>query len=101
VQLIEPATGRQVATLPNPESRWVNCLAFSPDGSRLAVSTSPTGPEEEEAELRLFDLRVIRQQLAEMGLDWDLPPYPAPFAWEGGSVQPLQVDLNLGVLKAK
>jgi tetratricopeptide (TPR) repeat protein len=26
----------------------------------------------------VWDLRLIRQQLAEMGLDWELPPYPTP-----------------------
>src|SRR5262249_34698331 len=27
---------------------------------------------------QVWDLRAIRQQLKEMDLDWDLPPYPAP-----------------------
>ena len=26
--------------------------------------------------MQLWDLRLIRQELKSMGLDWDLPPYP-------------------------
>ena len=42
---------------------------FSPDGDRLAVATNGD-------HVQLWDLRLIRQQLAAMGLDWDQPPDP-------------------------
>ena len=44
-------------------------MRFSPDGTRLAVMTS-------NHTIHVWDLRAIRQGLAEIGLDWDLPPYP-------------------------
>jgi len=44
-------------------------LAFSPSGTQLAVAT-------EAHVIQLWDLRKLRQQLAELGLDWDQPPYP-------------------------
>jgi serine/threonine protein kinase/WD40 repeat protein len=72
VLLVEPESGREFATLePPPEApRDFNWLAFSPDGGRLAVPI--------ENEVRVWDLRLIRAQLAEMGLDWDQPPIPTP-----------------------
>jgi hypothetical protein len=69
VQLIDPTTGRALATLQAPEPRQVSWLCFSPDGDRLAVAT--TGDH-----VQLWDLRLIRRQLAAMGLDWDQPPDP-------------------------
>jgi len=42
---------------------------FSPDGSQLAVVQN-------DQQVLLWDLRLIRQELAQMHLDWDLPPYP-------------------------
>src|SRR5438105_3316980 len=44
-------------------------LAFNADGTQLAACESRDA-------LRIWDLRQIREQLADMGLDWDLPPYP-------------------------
>jgi WD40 repeat protein len=45
------------------ESGNVWCIAWSPDGRLLAVSTSSGG-------LAIWDLREIRSQLDELGLDW-------------------------------
>src|SRR5262249_29184660 len=97
VQLIDPTTGRQVATLPNPEYQEIHAFTFSPDGSQLAVTSSPTEHDGGSAsELHLMDLRAIRGQLAQLGFDWELPPYPAPPSWEGGRFRPLKVQLDLG-----
>jgi WD40 repeat protein len=69
IQLIEPSTSRQVATLESPEPGIINALAFSPDGTQLAVGRR-------DHIIALWDLRLIRKELASMKLDWDLPPYP-------------------------
>jgi hypothetical protein len=66
VQLSDPATGREFATLEAPEPSEGYSMSFSPDGSELV------------ADLQVWDLRLIRQQLAEIGLDWDQEPYPPP-----------------------
>ena len=42
---------------------------FSPDGSRLVVTTND-GPA-----VHVWDLRAIRRHLASMSLDWDAPAY--------------------------
>jgi hypothetical protein len=68
VWLVDPATGRQFARLPGAGRPF----CFSPDGSRLVTYAGRDGA------FQVWGLRLIRRQLRQMGLDWDLPPYPAP-----------------------
>jgi tetratricopeptide (TPR) repeat protein/WD40 repeat protein len=89
VKLRDPRTGAEFATLETPGAQLLAGLFFSADGSQLAVADEP-------GSIFLWDLRLIRQQLAPMGLDWDLPAYPpAPEA----SGPPLQLQVDLGALK--
>jgi serine/threonine protein kinase/WD40 repeat protein len=76
VQLVEAATGRELATLWPPEPANVSGLCFSPDGAHLAVAIATR-------DVFLWDLRSVRARLAELDLDWDFPPYPAPAARPG------------------
>jgi WD40 repeat protein len=81
LKLVEADTGREWATL---EAGEPHC--FSPRGNWLVTS-------EANGLLRLWDLRRIRQQLADLKLDWDAPlgePEP-PFASE----KPLQIVVDL------
>jgi len=64
VRLIETATGRELATLTAPELHDIHWLCFRPDGEQLAVGCA-------NGILQLWDLRRIRERLAEMGLDWE------------------------------
>jgi len=67
IQLIEPNTGQELANLDaGPQTP----LCFSPDGSELTVR----GQHEY---IQIWDLRLVRQGLAAMQLDWNLPAYPA------------------------
>jgi WD40 repeat protein len=68
LQLVDPATGRELASLSAPGSSRSNWVCFSPDGSLLGANA--------QEGVHLWDLRAIRRQLAELGLDWSLPPYP-------------------------
>jgi WD40 repeat protein len=69
VELVDTQTARELATLEAPSPQMVSWLGFSPDGSQLAAAT-------ENHVIQLWDLRLIRKQLAAMGLDWNTPPYP-------------------------
>jgi WD40 repeat protein len=72
VTLFDAATGKELAQLEPPTSSLATSLSFSPDGTQLAVAEGCRA-------LRVWDLRAIREQLAQMHLDWDLPPYaPKP-----------------------
>ena len=78
LKLVEIETGRTLARLESPGLNATGMATFSPDGSRLVVTAS------EAKCVHIWDLRAIRRQLAEMGLDWDQPPYPALPPVRGG-----------------
>jgi serine/threonine protein kinase/WD40 repeat protein len=87
IRLIDPDTGRDYARLEDPNQDRGG-LSFSPDGTQLISSTN------DSQSIHVWDLRAIRRQLAEMGLDWDLPPYPPVKPQEGRDrAVPLRVEL--------
>jgi serine/threonine protein kinase/WD40 repeat protein len=63
VQLIDQATGRELATLSAPDPQHINSLCFSPDAGLLAVAT-------DNHVIQLWDLELIRTVLREMNLDY-------------------------------
>ena len=70
--LVEAATGHELATLEAPEANDIHHLSFSPDASQLAV-VYKYGP------IQIWNLRLIRSELAGMKLDWDAPAIPVAF----------------------
>jgi WD40 repeat protein len=80
VRLVDPGTGREFARLPAGGTPY----CFSPDGSQLVTYAGRGGA------MHVWDLRLIRRQLQEMDLDWDLTPYPPPLP-EG--VKPLRLTV--------
>jgi len=91
IRVEEAATGREVAQLTGPEPTWYTPDCFTPDGTRLvardATSTS----------LYVFDLRLIREGLKELGLDWDWPEFP-PVKADGGASRVSRVEILPGEL---
>jgi serine/threonine protein kinase/WD40 repeat protein len=69
IGLVNPATGHEYARLEDPFQGHGAAATFSPDGTQLVVNDFGQL-------IHVWDLRAIREQLAERGLDWDLPPYP-------------------------
>jgi WD40 repeat protein len=71
IQLHDAATLRRLATLEIPAgpANLVG-ISLSPDGTRLAATTDYNV-------VVLWDLRRLRQELAAMDLDWEMPPYPS------------------------
>jgi WD40 repeat protein len=64
VRLVEVASGRELAQLPDPHVDSAIPL-FTPDGTRLITLTNGTGRG-----IHVWDLRSIRRELAAIGLDW-------------------------------
>jgi WD40 repeat protein len=89
VRLLDPDTGREYARLAEPDQVKVTWICFSPDGQELLTSGAGN-----DAWIRVWDLRSIRQQLAVMDLDWGLPPYPPPK--DGKDVPAIQVMVDSG-----
>jgi WD40 repeat protein len=76
-RLVDPATGREYARLEPQVPVWPAC--FSLDGSQLILYDAAGRA------VHIWDLRALRRQLAELGLDWDLPPIPAAGPPAGGA----------------
>jgi serine/threonine protein kinase/WD40 repeat protein len=74
-RLVEIETGRELARLEDPD-HYAGLSALTPDGTRL-VALARDG-------IRIWDLRAIRGGLADLGLDWDAPPFPPATAAVGG-----------------
>jgi serine/threonine protein kinase/WD40 repeat protein len=83
VRLVRTATGRELARLTAPEQTRLLSRCFTPDGSQLITWGA------ESRALHIFDLRAIRQQLRDMGLDWSNEPLPAP------AEEPSRTPLNI------
>jgi serine/threonine protein kinase/WD40 repeat protein len=73
IVLIHPASGRELTRLPAPNSLPNGGMAFSADGSWLAVTCY------NHHNVQVWDLRAIRARLRALKLDWDpaLDPEPA------------------------
>jgi WD40 repeat protein/tetratricopeptide (TPR) repeat protein len=71
LRLVETESGRTLARLESPDACDAHSATFSPDGSRLVVTTND-GPA-----VHIWDLRAIRRRLAAMHLDWEAPGEPA------------------------
>ncbi|HEV3165887.1 MAG TPA: serine/threonine-protein kinase [Isosphaeraceae bacterium] len=82
IRLLRPETGRELARFEPPDQDGVYWLAFSPDGTRLAVSC----PRDETN--YVWDLRLIRRELRELGLDFDAPTLP-----DRGPEPPLELEV--------
>jgi Tfp pilus assembly protein PilF len=86
IRLVDPASGRTYVVLEAPEQSRLNPQCFTADGSRLIA----WGGESEA--LHVWDLRLVRRQLAEMGLDWGAPALPDPPAAAPRPVPAVTVD---------
>lgn len=90
VQLFDTTTWRPLARLQAPDPDMVFVRGFSPDGSQLVVATP--------GDVHLWHLRLIRDRLKEIDLDWQQEAYPLP-SWTEGP--PIRVEVDLGELGEK
>jgi WD40 repeat protein len=83
MQLLDPESGKPFATLEPLTLQHLGPGCFSPDGSLLVPSVEAQG-------IRVWDLGMIRRQLAAMKLDWQ-PPLELPPADRPESVEALKM----------
>jgi tetratricopeptide (TPR) repeat protein len=89
VHLYDPNTGREYARLEVGSQVQPIRQCFTTDGAELITGNR------EEGTIQIWNLRAIRAQLAAMGLDWDLPPYPPP---KNADTTPLKIEVDMGGL---
>ena len=70
IRLVETDTGAEVVRLETPELSRLSPQCFSPEGTRLIAWGHDTGS------VHVWDLQLLRQELAPLGLDWNAPAYP-------------------------
>jgi tetratricopeptide (TPR) repeat protein len=87
VRLVNPDTGREYARLEDPNQDRAWHVSFSPDGTQLVVNGDAQS-------LHVWDLRAIRAELAQRGLDWD--PKAHPPADDPKDAPSLRVVVDLG-----
>jgi serine/threonine protein kinase/WD40 repeat protein/tetratricopeptide (TPR) repeat protein len=96
VTVADLASGREIVALP-PEGADVWCLAWAPDGSKLAVGLS-------DGVVAVWDLEQVRARLADFGIDAPStvrtdkarPPAPVPAFDRVVHVNKLRVDAERG-----
>jgi serine/threonine protein kinase/WD40 repeat protein len=72
IRLVDPDTGKEYARLEDPNQDRARHITFSPDGTRLIATN------DDSLSIHVWDLRMIRDKLAKMDLDWALPEYEPP-----------------------
>jgi WD40 repeat protein len=70
IQLLDAHTLEEIADLEAPEAYTPASYVFSPDTTRFAQFTNYAGI------VFVWDLRTLRNRLATMKLDWNLPQFP-------------------------
>jgi WD40 repeat protein len=91
IALVNPGTGREYVRLEDPNQHRANLLRFSSEGTRLVTINI------DDNSLHVWDLQAVRRELADLGLDWDMPPWPA-FV-ENPKGPPLQLHVDSGELR--
>jgi tetratricopeptide (TPR) repeat protein len=92
VRLVDPQTDREVLKLTGPGAASYHPACFTSDSAKLIAVAGDTSA------LYVWDLRLIRKQLRELGMDWELPEFPAPAA---DNPPPLTVELDPGMLRPR
>jgi serine/threonine protein kinase/WD40 repeat protein/predicted Zn-dependent protease len=94
IRLLDPATGIEKVRLEDPNQDPAYSLVFTPDGTRLLAIS------DDAKATHVWDLRLIRRQLAELDLDWeglDYPPAPAAQKMEPLHVTAVGAELTRNV----
>jgi serine/threonine protein kinase/WD40 repeat protein len=90
LRLVDPETGREYARLEDPSQDRAGFIRFSADGTQLVATNN------DSHSVHVWDLRKIRRELAQRGLDWDLPAYGPS---NEGRAKPIRVRVDLGDLE--
>jgi WD40 repeat protein len=93
LRLEDSASGRELCVLQHPEAEPAQRVDFLHDTRIFSVHPSQG--------IRIWDLALIRRQLAERGLDWEGPPYAENSEFRNQNSEylqhaPLRVEFDMG-----
>jgi tetratricopeptide (TPR) repeat protein len=89
VRLVDPDTGQDYARLEDPDQDRAHWIGFSPDGTQLVTINA------DRQLIHVWNLRLVREELAALGLDWNQPPYPPA---QNQDSRPVQIAMDRGSL---
>jgi serine/threonine protein kinase/WD40 repeat protein len=92
IRLMDTANGREVAVLEDPSRDSIDHALFTPDGTKLITVNFTKG-------IHVWDLRLIRRELQDLGLDWDWPEFP-PASDVPRVTEPVKVEIRMGKRRA-
>src|SRR5262249_15207733 len=92
IRWVDPDSGREVFRVTGPEAKWYFAAHLTPDKTSLIATIS------DNSAIYVWNLRLIREQLKELGMDWDLPEFP-PLADVEVPRAPLAVTIEAGILR--
>jgi serine/threonine protein kinase/WD40 repeat protein/tetratricopeptide (TPR) repeat protein len=90
IRLVEPQSGKEIFRLTGPEATWYSTACLTRDGARLIATVL------DYSVILVWDLRLIRKELQELGMDWDWPEFP-PVPKSRTSKSPLTVQVDPGI----
>jgi serine/threonine protein kinase/WD40 repeat protein len=69
IRLVQPDSGKEVFRLTGPDAREYAAGCLTQDGANVIATVS------DNSALYVWDLRLIRNQLRELGMDWEWPEF--------------------------
>ncbi|MBI3409190.1 MAG: protein kinase [Planctomycetes bacterium] len=71
IRWVNPESGREIFRVSGPEAKWYAAAFLTRDNAWLA------GTVADNHAIYIWDLRLIRKQLKELDLDWEMPEFAA------------------------
>jgi serine/threonine protein kinase/WD40 repeat protein len=94
IRCVDPETAKEVFRLTGPEGTWYAPGCFTPDGATLIAATS------DYSAIHVWDLRLIRMHLRELGMDWEIPEFSLDSKGKDRAT-PIAIDLEPGILRPR
>jgi serine/threonine protein kinase/WD40 repeat protein len=88
LRLSEIESDREIAVFEAPDLDPIDQVLFTPDGTKLVSVAFGKG-------VHVWDLRLIRRELRQLDLDWNLPEFPAA-ASQQMLAEPLELEIHHG-----
>jgi serine/threonine protein kinase/WD40 repeat protein len=92
IRWVEPDTGRERFRVYGPDGRAYQAALLTDDSARVVATSADLSA------LYVWDLRLIRQGLRELGMDWDWPELAAA---SQRPQSPLSVTVDAGIFRAR